>query len=97
MCLFSDVSAAAVKDEPPDNWDDGDQEGNYEAKPMRKDKDLDFLFQEVVRDRSLDDYLRRDLQSKKSDRKYEEMLVSFNQYKVKYIHLLQLKFLASTI
>ncbi|XP_072248425.1 ATP-dependent DNA/RNA helicase DHX36 [Leuresthes tenuis] len=68
------VSAAAVKDEPPDSWDDGDQEGNDEAKPMRKDKDLDFLFQEVVRDRSLDDYLRRDLQSKKSDRKYEEML-----------------------
>ncbi|KAM4566225.1 ATP-dependent DNA/RNA helicase DHX36 [Odontesthes bonariensis] len=69
-----DISAAAVKDEPPENWDDGDQDGNDEAKPMRKDKDLDFLFQEVVRDRSLDDYLRRDLQSKKSDRKYEEML-----------------------
>uniref|UniRef100_A0A669DU25 RNA helicase n=1 Tax=Oreochromis niloticus TaxID=8128 RepID=A0A669DU25_ORENI len=45
------------------------------AKPVIKDKDLEFLHQEVVRDRSLDDYLKRDLQSKKSDAKYKEMLV----------------------
>uniref|UniRef100_A0A4W6C2F7 ATP-dependent DNA/RNA helicase DHX36 n=1 Tax=Lates calcarifer TaxID=8187 RepID=A0A4W6C2F7_LATCA len=43
-------------------------------KLRRKDKDLEFLFQEVVRDNSLDDYLKRDLQNKKSDPKYKEML-----------------------
>uniref|UniRef100_A0AAX7U5T9 RNA helicase n=1 Tax=Astatotilapia calliptera TaxID=8154 RepID=A0AAX7U5T9_ASTCA len=67
-------STTAVKDEPPDQWDEEDQEEEA-AKPVIKDKDLEFLHQEVVRDRSLDDYLKRDLQSKKSDGKYKEMLV----------------------
>ncbi|KAL3991831.1 protein phosphatase PTC7 [Sarotherodon galilaeus] len=66
-------STTAVKDEPPDKWDEEDQE-EVAAKPVIKDKDLEFLHQEVVRDRSLDDYLKRDLQSKKSDAKYKEML-----------------------
>uniref|UniRef100_A0A669DQ63 ATP-dependent DNA/RNA helicase DHX36 n=1 Tax=Oreochromis niloticus TaxID=8128 RepID=A0A669DQ63_ORENI len=66
-------STTAVKDEPPDKWDEEDQEEEV-AKPVIKDKDLEFLHQEVVRDRSLDDYLKRDLQSKKSDAKYKEML-----------------------
>lgn len=43
---------------------------------MMKDKDLEFLFQEVVQDRSLDERLKRDLQSKKMDLKYKDMLVS---------------------
>lgn len=63
-------STTAVKDEPPDKWDEEEEV----AKPVIKDKDLEFLHQEVVRDRSLDDYLKRDLQSKKSDAKYKEML-----------------------
>uniref|UniRef100_A0A3Q1FLL2 ATP-dependent DNA/RNA helicase DHX36 n=1 Tax=Acanthochromis polyacanthus TaxID=80966 RepID=A0A3Q1FLL2_9TELE len=67
-------SAAAAKDEPPDAWDEDDQEEEEEEKPIRKDKDLEYLFQEVVRDRSLDDDLKRDLQSKSSDTKYREML-----------------------
>ncbi|XP_013768598.1 ATP-dependent DNA/RNA helicase DHX36 [Pundamilia nyererei] len=66
-------STTAVKDEPPDQWDEEDQEEEV-AKPVFKDKDLEFLHQEVVRERSLDDYLKRDLQSKKSDGKYKEML-----------------------
>uniref|UniRef100_A0A8C2WL75 RNA helicase n=1 Tax=Cyclopterus lumpus TaxID=8103 RepID=A0A8C2WL75_CYCLU len=37
-----------------------------------KDKDLEFLIQEIARDSSLDDRLKRDLQSKKSDPKYKE-------------------------
>ena len=41
-----------------------------------KDKDLEFLLQEVSRDSSLDDRLKRDLQNKQSDSKYREMLVS---------------------
>lgn len=75
-CFFfsSRHSTTAVKDEPPDQWDEEDQEEEA-VKPVIKDKDLEFLHQEVVRDRSLDDYLKRDLQSKKSDGKYKEMLV----------------------
>uniref|UniRef100_A0A3Q3BAB6 RNA helicase n=1 Tax=Kryptolebias marmoratus TaxID=37003 RepID=A0A3Q3BAB6_KRYMA len=69
------VSKAAVKDEAPDNWDEEDQdEETKEEKPLRRDKDLEFLFQEVVRDNSKDEYLQRDLHSKKSDSKYKEML-----------------------
>ncbi|XP_037533774.1 ATP-dependent DNA/RNA helicase DHX36 [Nematolebias whitei] len=70
------VSKAAVKDEPPDNWDEEDQEEKKEEKPLRKDKDLEFLFQEVVRDRSMDEDLKRDLHSKASDPKYKEMLTA---------------------
>ncbi|XP_023153570.2 ATP-dependent DNA/RNA helicase DHX36 [Amphiprion ocellaris] len=71
QCYFS---AAAAKDEPPDTWDEDDQEEEEKEKPIRKDKDLEYLFQEVVRDRSLDNDLKRDLQSKSSDTKYREML-----------------------
>uniref|UniRef100_A0A4W6C2E5 ATP-dependent DNA/RNA helicase DHX36 n=1 Tax=Lates calcarifer TaxID=8187 RepID=A0A4W6C2E5_LATCA len=64
-----------------DNWDEEEQQQpqlqqEEKEKLRRKDKDLEFLFQEVVRDNSLDDYLKRDLQNKKSDPKYKEMLVS---------------------
>lgn len=74
--MFSGVSKAAVKDEPPDNWDEEDQgEEKKEEKPLRKDKDLEFLFQEVVRDSSMDEDLKRNLHSKEFDPKYKEMLV----------------------
>ncbi|XP_028276111.1 ATP-dependent DNA/RNA helicase DHX36 [Parambassis ranga] len=66
-------SKAAVKDEAPDRWDDEEEQGE-EKKPMMKDKDLEFLLQETVQDRSLDEHLKRDLQSKKMDLKYKEML-----------------------
>lgn len=75
-----------VKDEPPDKWDVEEEEQHQQQKEeekdkdkeklRRKDKDLEFLFQEVVRDNSLDDWLKRDLHSKKLDPKYKEMLVS---------------------
>ena len=74
ICLFSGLSTARVKDETPDNWDE-DQEEEEQKKMIIKDKDLEFLFQDVVRDGSLDDYLKRDLQSKQTDYKYKEMLV----------------------
>lgn len=82
LCLFSDLSKAAVKDEPPDNWDEDDQdEEKKEEKPLRNDKDLEFLFQEVVRESSMDEFLKRDLHSKESESKYKEMLVSvFDTY-----------------
>lgn len=76
MFLFSYFSAAAVKDEPPDTWDEEEQQQEEKEKVRWRDKDLDFLFHEVVRDSSLDDRLKRDLQSKKLDPKYKEMLVS---------------------
>lgn len=77
MFLFSYFSQAAVKDEPPDTWDEEEeQEKEEKEKLRRKDKDVEFLFQEVVRDSSLDERLKRDLESKKSDPKYREMLVS---------------------
>ncbi|XP_040032823.2 ATP-dependent DNA/RNA helicase DHX36 [Gasterosteus aculeatus] len=66
---------AAVKDEAPDAWDEEEPQEKEEKEMLRrKDKDLDFLFQEVARDNSLDERLERDLQSKKSDTKYKEML-----------------------
>uniref|UniRef100_A0A4W6C503 ATP-dependent DNA/RNA helicase DHX36 n=1 Tax=Lates calcarifer TaxID=8187 RepID=A0A4W6C503_LATCA len=76
IVYFTQVVA---KDEPPDNWDEEEQQQpqlqqEEKEKLRRKDKDLEFLFQEVVRDNSLDDYLKRDLQNKKSDPKYKEML-----------------------
>uniref|UniRef100_A0A672YPU8 ATP-dependent DNA/RNA helicase DHX36 n=1 Tax=Sphaeramia orbicularis TaxID=375764 RepID=A0A672YPU8_9TELE len=70
LCLFSYSQA---KDEPPDMWDEDEQEEDKE-KLRIPDKDAEFLLQEIVRDRSLDDYLKSDLESKKSDMKYKEML-----------------------
>lgn len=78
--MFIYFSATSVKDEPPDNWDEEEQDDEEEEedkdKLRRKDKDLEFLFQEVTRDNSLDDRLKRDLQNKKLDPMYKEMLVS---------------------
>lgn len=80
-CFFRRFTKIA-KDEPPDSWDDEEQlPEEHEEKEdkeilRRKDKDLDFLFQEVCRNSSLDDRLKRDLQEKQSDPKYKEMLVS---------------------
>lgn len=78
--MLSYFSAANVKDEPPDTWDEEEQQREESEKDDKeklriRDKDLEFLFQEVVRDNSMDEWLKRDLQSKKSDRKYKEMLV----------------------
>ncbi|MEQ2252288.1 hypothetical protein ILYODFUR_020227 [Ilyodon furcidens] len=67
-------STAADKDEPPENWDEDDKDEAEKKKLIRNDKDLEFLFQEVVRDSSMDDDLKRDLQSKKTDLNYKEML-----------------------
>ncbi|XP_061575477.1 ATP-dependent DNA/RNA helicase DHX36 [Cololabis saira] len=68
-----DLSTRAVKDEPPDSWDEG-QEQEDQKQMLSEDKDLEFLFQDVVRDGSQDDCLKRDLLNKKSDTKYKEML-----------------------
>ncbi|KAF1394139.1 hypothetical protein PFLUV_G00023410 [Perca fluviatilis] len=68
-------SPAVVKDEPPEAWDEEEEEEEEEKEKLRReDKDLEFLFQEVVRNSSLDESLKRDLQSKESDPKYKEML-----------------------
>lgn len=80
--LFRCLSTKKLKDEPPDTWDEEEQpsEGQEEKEDKeilrRKDKDLEFLFQEVSRNSSLDDWLKRDLHEKKSHPKYKEMLVS---------------------
>lgn len=78
-----DYSQTATKDETPDSWDDDEQqqqeqleEKEEKEKLRRQDKDLEFLFQDVVRDGSLDDSLMTDLQNKKTNPKYKEMLVS---------------------
>uniref|UniRef100_A0A672YPM4 ATP-dependent DNA/RNA helicase DHX36 n=1 Tax=Sphaeramia orbicularis TaxID=375764 RepID=A0A672YPM4_9TELE len=62
----------SVKEEEEDE-DCNEQEEDKE-KLRIPDKDAEFLLQEIVRDRSLDDYLKSDLESKKSDMKYKEML-----------------------
>uniref|UniRef100_A0A3P9HF04 ATP-dependent DNA/RNA helicase DHX36 n=1 Tax=Oryzias latipes TaxID=8090 RepID=A0A3P9HF04_ORYLA len=67
------ISREAVKDEPPDNWD-GDEEKEEKEKKIKQEKDLEYLFQEVVRDQSLDDYLKSDLRNKTFELKYKEML-----------------------
>lgn len=66
-----------AKDEPPDEWDDGEEEEKIVEKVQvgRKEKDLEFLLQDVVRDKTQDDYLKRDLQKKRADPKYQDMLV----------------------
>lgn len=79
--FFRCFSTKNVKDELPDTWDEEELPEGQEEKEdneilRRKDKDLDFLLQEVSRNSSLDDRLKRDLQEKKSDPKYKEMLVS---------------------
>lgn len=78
--MLSYFSAANVKDVPPDTWDEEEQQREESEKDDKeklriRDKDLEFLYQEVVRDNSMDEWLKRDLLSKKSDRKYKEMLV----------------------
>lgn len=80
MFLFRQ-SSPAVKEEPPDTWEEDDKDELQQEKENKErhrynDKDLEFLFQEVVRDCSLDDDLRQDLQNKRSDPRYREMLVS---------------------
>uniref|UniRef100_A0A672YPS1 ATP-dependent DNA/RNA helicase DHX36 n=1 Tax=Sphaeramia orbicularis TaxID=375764 RepID=A0A672YPS1_9TELE len=59
-----------------DNWHGASTNEQEEDKEKLRipDKDAEFLLQEIVRDRSLDDYLKSDLESKKSDMKYKEML-----------------------
>lgn len=67
-------SSAVAKDEPPDEWDEEEEDEEEKEKLTMKDKDLEFLFQEVARDSSLDERLKTGLQSKKLDPKYKEML-----------------------
>ncbi|RVE64899.1 hypothetical protein OJAV_G00130840 [Oryzias javanicus] len=66
-------SKEAVKNEPPDTWDE-DEEKDEKKKIIRKEKDLEYLFQEVSRDQSLDDFLKSDLRNKTFEPKYKEML-----------------------
>lgn len=78
LCIISGshFSRGVAKEEPPDNWDEDEQQEKEEKEKLRRtDKDLEFLLQQISRDTSLDDFLKSDLQSKKSDSKYKEMLV----------------------
>uniref|UniRef100_A0A6Q2YW51 ATP-dependent DNA/RNA helicase DHX36 n=1 Tax=Esox lucius TaxID=8010 RepID=A0A6Q2YW51_ESOLU len=50
------------------------QEERTETEQIGKDKDLEYLFQEVVRENALDQQLKRDLERKRADSKYLEML-----------------------
>ncbi|KAK7905216.1 hypothetical protein WMY93_017823 [Mugilogobius chulae] len=69
--LTSQLSSKA-KDDPPDAWD--------EEKPQKTeterwaDKEAEFLLQEIAKNSSLDNFLKQDLQTKRSDPKYREML-----------------------
>uniref|UniRef100_A0A8C6SL43 ATP-dependent DNA/RNA helicase DHX36 n=1 Tax=Neogobius melanostomus TaxID=47308 RepID=A0A8C6SL43_9GOBI len=61
--------------EPPDTWDEEEQQEDKKVETLRwADKDADFLLQEIVQDSSLDMFLKQDLQTKRSDQKYKEML-----------------------
>ncbi|KAF3847623.1 hypothetical protein F7725_020651 [Dissostichus mawsoni] len=64
-------SPAVVKDEAPDAWDKDDQQEKEEKESLkRKTRN----WSSCVKKYSLDERLQRDLQSKKSDPKYKEML-----------------------
>ena len=76
MFLFSHFNRSVVKDAPPDKWDEEEQQEELKEKPRSNDRDLEYLIQKLVKDSSLDEFLIRDLQSKKLDPKYKEMLVS---------------------
>ncbi|XP_056139059.1 ATP-dependent DNA/RNA helicase DHX36 [Lampris incognitus] len=67
-------SMEVVKDETPDTWDDEEEQEKEKEKFRCKEKDLEYLLQEVSRNKTQDDVLKTDLQRKKSDRKYQEML-----------------------
>ncbi|XP_059930953.1 ATP-dependent DNA/RNA helicase DHX36 [Gadus macrocephalus] len=82
------ISQRVVKDEPPDAWDGDEEEEEVkkvkvvvkpqvkpQVKVQGKEKDLEYLFQEVQRDESLDEFLMKDLQSKRMEPKYQEMLI----------------------
>ncbi|XP_051934615.1 ATP-dependent DNA/RNA helicase DHX36 [Hippocampus zosterae] len=70
-----------INDHRDDDDDDGDVEQQQQQQQMKggedreKDKDLEFLLQKIARDVSLDESLKRDLQSKKTHPKYKEMLM----------------------
>uniref|UniRef100_A0A4W5P4V3 Uncharacterized protein n=1 Tax=Hucho hucho TaxID=62062 RepID=A0A4W5P4V3_9TELE len=57
------------------------QEEREEKQRRGKDKDLEYLFQEVVRENALDQQLKRDLERKKADSKYLDMLVTIHLIK----------------
>lgn len=68
-------SSSKIKDEPPDTWDEEEQQEEAKVETLRwADKDAEFLLQDIVKDSSLDTFLKQDLQIKKSDQKYKEML-----------------------
>lgn len=93
--LSSSPSAASETDEPPDSWDDEVQlpeesESDDIEEERLRDRDMEFLFQDVIRDRSLDESLKQDLQNKKCDAKYNEMLVRMIFCKVHFLHYARL-------
>lgn len=63
-----------AKDEPPDQWDEEEQQEEKKANLGWADKDEEYLRHKVVRDSSLDEVFKKDLQIKKSEPKYKEML-----------------------
>lgn len=68
-------SSSKIKDEPPDTWDEEEQQEETKVETLRwADKDAEFLLQDIVKDSSLDTFLKQDLQIKRSDQKYKEML-----------------------
>ncbi|KAG7268427.1 hypothetical protein CRUP_008977 [Coryphaenoides rupestris] len=83
-----EIDVDGAKDEPPDAWDgdkeeDEEKEEKKEEKKVKvkveveaqwKEKDLEYLCQEVLRDNTLDEYLMKDQQSMKTKSKYQEMM-----------------------
>uniref|UniRef100_UPI003AAF43CF ATP-dependent DNA/RNA helicase DHX36 isoform X1 n=1 Tax=Centroberyx gerrardi TaxID=166262 RepID=UPI003AAF43CF len=70
-------SREVAKDETPDTWDEEEQQEEDEEDKVKvrgKEKDLEYLVHKVVRDKTQDDFLQRDLQSKKSNPKFQDML-----------------------
>lgn len=75
LIWYFPFSFTTAKDEPPDQWDEEEQQEEKKANLGWADKDEEYLRHKVVRDSSLDEVLKKDLQIKKSEPKYKEMLV----------------------
>lgn len=68
-------SSSKNKDEPPDTWDEEEPHKEKKVETLEwADRDAEFLLQEIGKDSSLDSLLKQDLQTKRSDQKYKEML-----------------------
>lgn len=73
------IESVKVKEEEAEIKTEVKEEIKTEVKEERVDRDLEYLVQEIDRKPSLDEELKSELQSKRQNAKYLEMLVRDTQ------------------